>query len=588
MKSTTITFALLSVLLLATSLSAQNPGCRAAIDGTYTRTIAPGVLYIDALYDTLSEWFSYFRVDSPTTEIHFDSIDVYFVPPRVGEPYTLPAPYSDSLVQEFRDFVYNGGILFMWGENCSYWTGTFGIIYDSLDGWFLGIEPAQTTVYDSVYNVDGGWVFFYYFFTDNPFTPLLTDPVFGDLGSSVYITPPATALATTSPIGFSCFCSGTTLDEFQPAVLGLSHYGAGTIIFHSDFTTWQHEWTGYPANFNLELITALTNCSLYPHFTHFPVPGDTFLCFDDTAFVQTDISNFGRIEPDSLKIWWEGSAYDTSSPQLELVGDTTFIFAIPPHSYSDGDTVFLCIETAIDTGGFWRYDSICWEYYVSIDEYPPELSAFYPAPGDTLMALDTISLITFDPSGIDTSSISFTFLDSTLIWGDSSIWISNDSVYFDPISAGLDPGMVDTNVRVCVHISDDNKDCTPTSADTCWSFTLDADAIAETELPEDFEIRVYPNPFNGNCRIMIDDLGLGIDAIEIFDVNGRMVDVISSEGFQPDEKSPTYPQEISPFGRNDRRSVIVWQPDASLGSGVYLVRAPVEGKTITKRIVYLK
>ena len=42
--------------------------------------------------------------------------------------------------------------------------------------------------------------------------------------------------------------------------------------------------------------------------------------------------------------------------------------------------------------------------------------------------------------------------------------------------------------------------------------------------PEAFAISAYPNPFNGNCRLMIDDLGMGIDAIEIYDVNGRMVE----------------------------------------------------------------
>jgi len=130
-------------------------------------------------------------------------------------------------------------------------------------------------------------------------------------------------------------------------------------------------------------------------------------------------------------------------------------------------------------------------------------------------------------------------------------------------------------------------------------FVLEPDSGAaidepDAAMPKEISISAYPNPFNGNCRLMIDDLGLGIDAIEIFDVNGRMVDVISSEGFQPDEKSPTYPQEISPFGRNDRRSVIVWQPADNIGSGVYLVRATMQGNkgfqplVQTKRIVYLK
>ncbi|RKZ29527.1 hypothetical protein DRQ36_08325 [bacterium] len=562
MKPTAITFALLLALLLAASLSAQNPGCRAGFDGSYIKIFATGMMPVPYFYDSLSSWFSYFRVDSPTTEIHFDSVDVYFVPPRVGEPYSSADPYPDSLILEFRRFVYNGGILFMWGENCSGWTGSFGIIYDSLDGWFLGIEPAQTTAYDSIECIgSGGWYYFYYYFTDNPLIPPMTDPVYGSLGSSVYIYPPAITLATTSPIGFSWFCSDTTLDEIQPVVLGLSHYGKGTVIFHTDFTAWRHAWSGYPANNNLQLLRWLTTCSLFPHFTHFPTPGQVFICFDDTVFIQTDISNFGRIEPESLRIWWEGSVYDTSSPQLELIGDTTFVFSIPPHSYTDGDTILLCIETIVDTSGFWHYDSICWEYYVSIDEYPPELSAFQPAVGETVMVLDTISLIATDTSGIDTSSISFTFLDSTIVWGDSSIWINGDTIFFDPVSAGLDPGMVDTNIYICIHISDDNKDCMPTAIDTCWDFFLDADAIVETNLPDNFKTRVWPNPFNSSCRIV----GPHGAKAKIYSISGKLIRTLELPAI---------------WDGKDEKGL-------EMGSGVYFIEIRIETKNYIK-VVLLK
>ncbi|MGC9315511.1 MAG: hypothetical protein ACP5G4_07785 [bacterium] len=103
-------------------------------------------------------------------------------------------------------------------------------------------------------------------------------------------------------------------------------------------------------------------------------------------------------------------------------------------------------------------------------------------------------------------------------------------------------------------------------------------------------------------------------------MNGRRIYVISSEGFEPDEKSPNYPQEISrPYGRkrearNDNGLEIaplmkggqggsyIWRPDESLPSGIYLVRAGIGGErgyerlshrdvgaySATKRIVYLK
>jgi len=103
-------------------------------------------------------------------------------------------------------------------------------------------------------------------------------------------------------------------------------------------------------------------------------------------------------------------------------------------------------------------------------------------------------------------------------------------------------------------------------------------------MPIELSLSAYPNPFNGNCRLQIDDLGLGVEAIEVFDVNGRLVTEIPTN--DPVGDGSPVP---SVSGRGDRAPTkIVWQPDESLGSGVYLVRAK-SGETITaKRVVYLK
>ena len=116
--------------------------------------------------------------------------------------------------------------------------------------------------------------------------------------------------------------------------------------------------------------------------------------------------------------------------------------------------------------------------------------------------------------------------------------------------------------------------------------------------PEAFAISAYPNPFNSavtisldcHSRVQTDALSgkIGNPEIEIFDINGRRVYVISSEGFQPDEKSPTYPQEISPYSRNDSGCEFIWQPEESLGSGIYFVSAKIGSETVSTRILYLK
>lgn len=116
-------------------------------------------------------------------------------------------------------------------------------------------------------------------------------------------------------------------------------------------------------------------------------------------------------------------------------------------------------------------------------------------------------------------------------------------------------------------------------------------------LPDDLTITAYPNPFNSALTITA-PAGAEID---VFDVNGRLIHVISmlepvqNDNFQPNEKSLANPPEISRKARNDNVSEFVWQPDESLGSGVYLIRASVLGEghgvqplIATHRVVYLK
>ncbi len=111
-------------------------------------------------------------------------------------------------------------------------------------------------------------------------------------------------------------------------------------------------------------------------------------------------------------------------------------------------------------------------------------------------------------------------------------------------------------------------------------------------MPNDFTLSAHPNPFNSAVTITIDvPVGAYCNTplrIEVFDINGRRISVISSKGFQPDEKSLTDARKISPFGRNDIAREFVWQPDESTTSGVYLVRATGGDETMTKRVVYLK
>ena len=72
--------------------------------------------------------------------------------------------------------------------------------------------------------------------------------------------------------------------------------------------------------------------------------------------------------------------------------------------------------------------------------------------------------------------------------------------------------------------------------------------------------------------------------VEIFNINGRIVfEMPVGEGLVPSRTSGDH---------KGRPYEYTWQPDESLGSGVYLVRATIPEQTTsvvcTKRVVYLK
>ena len=123
-----------------------------------------------------------------------------------------------------------------------------------------------------------------------------------------------------------------------------------------------------------------------------------------------------------------------------------------------------------------------------------------------------------------------------------------------------------------------------------------AEAIDEapSARPADIAISGYPNPFNSAVTISLAGASHASPAgVEIFDINGRMVDVIARRATPDAAISPLTETDCHAFqARNDGYREYIWQPDATLGSGVYLVRATFPQQTAsavcTKRVVYLK
>ncbi len=126
----------------------------------------------------------------------------------------------------------------------------------------------------------------------------------------------------------------------------------------------------------------------------------------------------------------------------------------------------------------------------------------------------------------------------------------------------------------------------------CDTFWFDFSNIAETPTPQSFAISAYPNPFNSSVTISLDfgsESPKPLSTIEIFDVNGRRVVEIT-----PPTPLDRGEHGKSPLSKGDLGGLFVWQPDESLGSGVYLIRARFgsaqqpSGQTYTKPVVYVK
>jgi len=115
--------------------------------------------------------------------------------------------------------------------------------------------------------------------------------------------------------------------------------------------------------------------------------------------------------------------------------------------------------------------------------------------------------------------------------------------------------------------------------------------------PISFELTVSPNPFNSSCAITAP---AGTE-IEIYDLQGRLVwnkpsdsDYIGATSLIKGGKPEAVPLNKGDVAKRQgvsasTQGVIIWQPDESISSGVYSVRATTNvGKRITKRVVYLK
>ena len=197
--------------------------------------------------------------------------------------------------------------------------------------------------------------------------------------------------------------------------------------------------------------------------------------------------------------------------------------------------------------------------------------------------------------------------DSLLFLADSSYWeirftvdtIRNYSFYGyeygaegfgDSLEVTFRPGYFYDTVEVClVRLPDSTGETILPCGRICDTFP-ERTGIAETPTPQSFALSAHPNPFNSAVTIAIDGAGVCDTPLrlEIYDVNGRRIAQLPvGEGLKPSRSlltEQTGGSETTPL----QNGKIIWRPDPSLGSGVYLVRATAGDVSTTKRIVFLK
>jgi len=109
----------------------------------------------------------------------------------------------------------------------------------------------------------------------------------------------------------------------------------------------------------------------------------------------------------------------------------------------------------------------------------------------------------------------------------------------------------------------------PTSGSAVLFYQPDLHNVAETELPKDFAISAFPNPFNATVAIEV-SVTAPDTRLEIFDINGRRV-----KSFD-----------------NVANGKLLWNGEDiggnPMGSGVYFARLTCADKEITTRLVLIK
>ncbi len=281
--------------------------------------------------------------------------------------------------------------------------------------------------------------------------------------------------------------------------------------------------------------------------------------FDDTTFEMQCIVN----DTDTTVFTGSDSVFFTLS-RINVMFKTPLDFA------SSGDSIKLVLIDGKDTTGRPIF-GLPIEVQFILDNEPPIMFELTPTHLETIsmsparIEVKVIDLI----SGIEPNTMSFHLGTDDFIWPDPALsWNSTDSLAVLDLTISGDTFTTDTIIWVRFRIGDnvDSLNCGPNTTETLWVFCIEHGKIRQSieYIPKDYALRSYPNPFNASCKIYVP---VGSEC-EIIDVIGRTIKAYNSS--------------------ETRSGEITWHPEKSISAGVYTVRAKINDRTLTGRILYVK
>jgi len=123
---------------------------------------------------------------------------------------------------------------------------------------------------------------------------------------------------------------------------------------------------------------------------------------------------------------------------------------------------------------------------------------------------------------------------------------------------------------VCIDSISDTIGTLPDSLPLCFSFNGATTAVYEPPKPRTLSLTCYPNPFNAEVRIKLRMPNAGDAKIDIYDISGKLIDHIRKSKLTA--------------GWHE----LVWRPEVSVPSGVYLLRVSVGGEAVVRRVVLVR